>query len=110
MALYFSDMGKRLLHLVNNKYGYTVLALMLYILILEETDLFTLLKYRADINDLREQKEYFEEEIVETRRSITELTTDQSALEKFAREQHYMKRADEDLFVILTRPEVAETD
>jgi len=94
-------MKERILRTVNNKYGYTVIALLLYILILEDTDLITLLEYRSEINDLSSQKAYFEEEIVYTQRSITDLTTDQGALEKFAREQHYMKRADEDLFVIL---------
>jgi len=96
-------MKSRLLTLVNNKYGYVILALFLYVLVLEDTDLLTLYKYRSTISELENQQTYYEAEIEHTRQSITELTTDQKALEKFAREQHYMKRADEDLFVILDK-------
>ncbi len=94
-------MKERIFSLVNNKYGYVLIALFLYVLVLEETDLFTLMKYRASVSELEEQKEYFEEEITLTQAAVVSLTTDQAALEKFAREQHYMKRENEDLFVII---------
>jgi cell division protein FtsB len=94
-------MKSRLHSLVNNKYAYVVIALLLYIVILEDTDLLTLVEYRQNVSELKNQKEYYEKEISVTQLSITELTTDQGALEKFAREQHYMKRKDEDLFVLL---------
>ncbi len=90
-----------ILKYIKNKYVIVLLCMVVYLLFLEETDLFTLGKYKSKVNDLEDQKEYLDEEIVETRLSITELSTDEAALEKFAREQHYMKRENEDVFVFI---------
>ncbi len=90
-----------LLKYIKNKYVIVLLSMLVYLLFLEETDLFTLGKYKSKVNDLDAQKAYLDEEIVETRQSITELSTDEVALEKFAREQHYMKRENEDVFVFI---------
>jgi len=90
-----------ILKYIKNKYVIVLLCMLVYLLFLEETDLFTLGKYKSKVNDLEDQKEYLDEEIVETRESITELSTDEAALEKFAREQHYMKRENEDVFVFI---------
>jgi cell division protein FtsB len=89
------------LRYIKNKYVIVLLCMLVYLLFLEETDLFTLGKYKSKVNDLEDQKEYLDKEIVETRQSITELSTDEAALEKFAREQHYMKRENEDVFVFI---------
>ena len=96
------DVKDFLLKYIKNKYVLVILGLFVYLLFLEETDLFTLAKYKSKVNDLEQQKEYLDAEIIETQRSITELTTDDAALEKFAREQHYMKRDNEDVFVFIT--------
>jgi len=46
--------------------------------------------------------EYFINKIEEDKRKLKELKTDDENLEKFAREQYRMKKADEDLYIILT--------
>ncbi|NND95535.1 MAG: septum formation initiator family protein [Flavobacteriales bacterium] len=94
-------MKEFLLKYIKNKYVLVILGLLVYLLFLEETDLFTLAKYKSKVNDLEQQKEYLEREIIKTQQSITELTTDEAALERFAREQHYMKRDNEDVFVFI---------
>ncbi|NNC83118.1 MAG: septum formation initiator family protein [Flavobacteriales bacterium] len=94
-------MKEFMLKYLKNRYVLVILGLFVYLLFLEETDLFTLAKYKSKVNDLEQQKEYLEQEIIETQQAITELTTDEAALEKFAREQHYMKRDNEDVFVFL---------
>jgi len=90
-----------LLKYAKNKYLLVIVGLLFYLLFLEETDLLTLHKYKSKVGHLESQKEYLEEEIVKTQESITSLTTDERALEKFAREQHYMKRDNEDVFVFV---------
>ena len=94
-------MKENFLKYIKNKYVIVLLSMLIYLLFLEETDLFTLAKYKSKVSDLEDQKEYLDEEIIETRKSITELSTDEAALEKFAREQHYMKRDNEDVFVFI---------
>lgn len=94
-------MKELFLKYIKNKYVIVLLGMIIYLLFLEEMDLFTLGKYKSKVNDLENQKEYLDQEIIETRQSITELSTDEAALEKFAREQHYMKRENEDVFVFI---------
>lgn len=55
----------------------------------------------AEVQEGRRQKQYYQEETALIRTELQELFTDETTLEKFAREKYYMKRPDEDLFVIV---------
>lgn len=55
----------------------------------------------SDLQSARQQYRYYEAEIAVIRNDLDELFTDASSLEKFAREKYFMKRPDEDLFVII---------
>lgn len=94
-------MKETLLKYVKNKYVLVVFGTFIYLLFLEETDLFTLADYGSKVTELEDQRTYLHNEIDKTRISIKSLTTDEAALERFAREQHYMKRENEDVFVFL---------
>ena len=54
-----------------------------------------------EIRELEENRLYFLEQIEKDSTRLHELTTDQENLEKYAREQYYMKKKDEDVFVII---------
>ncbi len=84
-----------------NRYVITILSLFLWLLILDETDLFTLHKYRSHLTELKEEKIHLESKVIEVKESLEALSNNPKELERFAREHHYMKRADEDLFVIV---------
>ena len=71
---------------------------VLYILILHETDIVTLVKRNERVSQLELEIERKEEGIEELKVAITELE-DLRSLEKYAREHHYFKKADEDLFI-----------
>lgn len=51
--------------------------------------------------DMEKQKEYYIEKIATDSRKLKELRTDRENLEKFAREQYYMKRDNEDIFIVV---------
>jgi len=51
---------------------------------------------------LKSEKAYFNQEIEKTRNELEELTTNPVSLEKFAREQYYMKKDSEEVFVFTT--------
>ena len=53
----------------------------------------------ADIDDLEDEKEYYQKEIDKDKKAIKELSTDEG-IEKLAREKYYMKRANEDIYII----------
>lgn len=58
-----------------------------------------------ELRKLRNEREYYLNKIEADRRKLQELKTDNDNLEKFAREQYRMKRADEDLYIVLTPKE-----
>ena len=52
-----------------------------------------------DIEALEAEKEYYKREIEKDNRAIENLKTDEG-LEKFAREEYYMKRNNEEIYII----------
>jgi cell division protein FtsB len=58
-----------------------------------------------NLSKLRSDRDYYIKRIEEDKRKLYELKTDDRNLEKFAREQYRMKKADEDLYIILTPQE-----
>jgi len=58
-------------------------------------------KLSDDIKTLEKQKEFYLEEIAKNRSSLEILTNDTASLEKFARENYFMKKDNEEVFVIV---------
>ena len=53
----------------------------------------------SDIDALETEKEYYRKEIEKDKKAIKKLSTEEG-LEKFAREEYYMKRDSEEIFII----------
>ena len=53
----------------------------------------------SDIDDLNAEKNYYQKEIEKDDKIIKKLITEEG-LEKFAREEYYMKRENEEIFII----------
>jgi cell division protein DivIC len=53
----------------------------------------------SDIDALETEKEYYRKEIEKDKKDIKKLSTEEG-LEKFAREEYYMKRDSEEIFII----------
>lgn len=54
-----------------------------------------------DINGLKQQEKFYMEEIDKNKASLNILTTDTTSLEKYARETYFMKKDNEDVFVVV---------
>lgn len=52
-----------------------------------------------DITDLEDEKAYYKNEIEKDKKAIKELSTE-DGLEKLAREKYYMKKENEDIYII----------
>ncbi|MGJ5641015.1 FtsB family cell division protein [Formosa sp. S-31] len=53
----------------------------------------------SDIDDLNDEKDYYINEITKDRKAIKKLSSEEG-LEKFARENYYLKRENEDIYII----------
>ncbi len=55
----------------------------------------------STLHDLRAKKTYYQEEITKNEAAIYSLENDSTQVEKFAREKYFMKRDNEEVFVII---------
>jgi cell division protein FtsB len=55
----------------------------------------------SKLGDLEDEKEYYNQKIVEVEKDRNELMTNKELLEKFAREKYLMRKESEDVFVIV---------
>lgn len=72
-----------------------------WMLFFDTNDIYSQYKLNQKLLELEGQKAYYEDRIVEVRSEREALLNDKDLLEKFAREKYFMKKAGEDLFVIV---------
>lgn len=85
---------------LKNRYSLTLIAFTVWMLFFDSNDAFMLYKLDSELQQIRSEKEYFEERIETTKADLDNLLNDNQKLEKFAREKYLMKNNDEDIFVI----------
>jgi cell division protein FtsB len=90
--------------LLKNKFFIAFAAFIIWIAFLDKTNLMYQYQFQSEVNKLENQKEFFIQEIKQTREEQQELLSSPEKLEKFAREKYYMKKDNEDLFIITPAP------
>lgn len=88
------------LRIFKNKYILTLVIFGVYILFLDDVDVFNVARQEIKLNKLEQEKEALLEKYNETKSTLDQLDNTQ-ALERFAREQKLFKRDNEDVFVIV---------
>lgn len=86
---------------LKNKYLIAIAAFLIWMFYFDRNDVVSQFQLRMKLSDLRDKKDYYQEQIAAVKKEKEELLTNQSLLEKFAREQYMMKKDNEDLFVIV---------
>ena len=92
---------KRLLNLFRNKYFVVSLAFLVWMVFFDKNDLFSQYQYHSQLTKLKHERDFYEKETAKVHKDLDELTTNKEKLEKFAREKYLMKKANEDVFVIV---------
>ena len=86
---------------LKNKYVLALAGFIIWITFFSQYSLMDQVKLTKNLNQLQQEKVYYIEQIRRDSTRLHELTTNNKNLEKFAREQYYMKKANEDVFVIV---------
>ncbi len=86
---------------MKNKYVITLVGFLVWISFFSQYSLMERVRLSRNFNQLKYDKEYYREQIKRDSTRLHELTTDDENLEKFAREQYYMKKPNEDIFVVV---------
>ena len=92
-----------LLKIVRNKYLVATILFLAFIIFFDENSIVSHQKNRQRLNELIEQKEYYKERIIADKQKLEDLNSGSQNLEKFAREQYYMSKQDEDVFVVVEK-------
>lgn len=98
LELYLMD-WKKYVWFLKNKYILVLLLLFVYLFFLEDVNIFNLYERKAKRQQLIEEKSRKLKNIKTVREQLEDLKDDDK-LEKFARENYYFKKDNEDVFVI----------
>ena len=85
---------------LRNKYLILLLLFIFWIVFLDDYNLINQNKIKNNVDDLKEQKEFYISEIKSDSTELFNLKNDSEEQEKFAREKFKMKKEDEDIFII----------
>jgi cell division protein FtsB len=92
---------KRLVDLFSNKYFLITAAFVVWMIFFDKNDIYSQYEYRQQVNKLEQERDFYTKETEKVNKDLNELTSDKAKLEKFAREKYLMKKANEDVFVIV---------
>lgn len=83
-----------------NKYILSLTAFIVLMLFIDHNDLFVQWERRSELRKLQAEKEFYSQKITDTQKELSDLQNNASALEKYAREKYFLKRDNEDVFVL----------
>jgi len=80
----------------------------IWMLFFDTNSFLTHLDLNKEMDELENEKEYYKREIDKDKKEIETLSTAEG-LEKFAREKYYMKRDNEEIYIIEYEDSIAKT-
>ena len=92
-------MKNRLLKLIKSTYGIIIILFIIWMIFFDSNSFIIHNELNNDINELDDQKSYYEKEIAKDNIELQLIQTD-SGLEKYAREKLFMKKDNEEIFLI----------
>jgi len=86
---------------IRNKYLLTAAGFAIWILFIDDRDFITThFRHKRELKKLEQSKKYYQQQIATTKTELEQLKSNPSTLEKYAREKYFMKKDNEDLFLI----------
>ena len=92
-------MKNRLLKLIKSTYGVIIILFIIWMIFFDSNSFIIHNELNNDINELDNQKSYYEKEITKDNIELQLIQSD-SGLEKYAREKLFMKKDNEEIFMI----------
>jgi len=92
--------AKRLFFILKNKYLIAGVAFIVWMLFFDLKDWRTINARGTKLKNLKQSEKMLSAQIKETRKELMLLKTDAGSIEKYAREKFFMKKDNEDLFIL----------
>lgn len=86
---------------LKNKYFIASILFLAWIVFFDENSFVSHAENKSRLQELVRQKEYYRERIQEDQQKLEDLHAGKNELEKFAREEYYMSKPDEELFIVI---------
>lgn len=91
------------LFIVKYKYIITIVFFTGWIIFLDQTGLIYKSNLNKEIDFLKKRKEYYEDKIEKNEKYFKDLQTNPKTKERLAREEYYMSKDNEDVFIIVDK-------
>lgn len=91
----------RLYRILRNKYVLTLLIAGIWMLFMDKYSMVAQWRMRQNLAELEKDKAYYLQGITETDYKIEQMKTDLQETEKYARENYWLKKPNEDIFIIV---------
>ncbi|MFH1118976.1 MAG: hypothetical protein V1775_04080 [Bacteroidota bacterium] len=98
-------MWQRIPPFFRNKYVIAGFILLVWLIFFDRNNFIAQVKLGGILNEQRQQKEFYINEIKRDSVAIHDILTDSVSLEKFAREKYLMKKDNEDIYLIVEEKE-----
>ena len=95
------ELGSKIVRSIINKYTIALAAFVVWVIFFDDNNLRQHQKNLQELAMLQEQVSFYKHKIEADKRKLIELQTNDENLEKFAREQFFMKKANEEIYVIV---------
>jgi len=83
-----------------NKYIIALTAFIVLMLFIDHNDIFVQMDRQKQLKALLISKNYYQQQIDQTKKNLSDLQNNSAALEKYAREKYLLKKDNEDVFVV----------
>lgn len=93
-------MQVRLPSFLKNKYLIALLVVLGWLMFFDKNNIVQQWRLQRQLNELRRDKEYYLQEILNDSTALRKLQDDPEALERYARETYLMKKENEDIYII----------
>jgi cell division protein FtsB len=87
--------------LFRNKWFVATALFLLWIVFFDENSIVSHQQNKQRLRELKQQEKYYRNRIEIDRQKLEDLKAGEKKLEKFAREQYFMAKPDEEVFVII---------
>lgn len=92
-----------------NVFGLGLFAFIVWMLFFDSNSLLSHMELNAEKDKANKQKEHYQKGIEADAKEIKKLETEEG-IEKFAREEYYMKKADEEIYIIEYEDSIVKND
>jgi cell division protein FtsB len=94
---------KKIWPFLRNKYVLALVFFIVWMFFFDQNNLIDRIAAIRKYHQMEAAKIYYQDKIKSDSYKLQELRTDRENLEKFAREQYYMKKDDEDVFIVVDK-------